>query len=47
VLTALTALGIAADRLTSTGFGESRPRVTDDTAANMALNRRVEFVVVV
>jgi outer membrane protein OmpA-like peptidoglycan-associated protein len=47
VLNALTALGIAADRLTSTGFGESRPRVTDDTAANMALNRRVEFVVVV
>jgi outer membrane protein OmpA-like peptidoglycan-associated protein len=47
VVNALTALGIAADRLSSTGFGESRPRVPDTSAANMALNRRVEFVVVV
>jgi outer membrane protein OmpA-like peptidoglycan-associated protein len=46
VLSALTSLGIAADRLSSTGFGESRPRVPDTSAANMALNRRVEFVVV-
>ncbi|MER7004500.1 OmpA family protein [Dactylosporangium sp. NPDC000555] len=45
VLDTLVSLGIASDRLSSTGFGESRPKVqgTDD-AAN-AVNRRVEFIV--
>ncbi|MFD0583616.1 OmpA family protein [Dactylosporangium darangshiense] len=45
VLDTLVSLGIAPDRLTSKGFGESRPKVpgTDD-AAN-AVNRRVEFIV--
>lgn len=45
VLDALVSLGIAADRLSSAGFGESRPRVPDTTPENQALNRRVEFVV--
>jgi outer membrane protein OmpA-like peptidoglycan-associated protein len=45
VLDTLVSLGIAPDRLSSKGFGESRPKVpgTDD-AAN-AVNRRVEFIV--
>jgi outer membrane protein OmpA-like peptidoglycan-associated protein len=41
----LVSLGVARDRLASAGFGESRLRVPDDTAANKALNRRVEFIV--
>lgn len=45
VLNALVAQGIDASRLTSEGFGESRPRVPDTSAENRALNRRVEFVV--
>jgi outer membrane protein OmpA-like peptidoglycan-associated protein len=45
VLSTLVSLGIAADRLGSKGFGESRPKVQgSDTAAN-AVNRRVEFIV--
>ncbi len=42
---ALVALGIAADRMTAEGFGESRPRVPDNSPQNQALNRRVEFIV--
>ncbi len=34
---------IAADRLSSLGFGESRPRETNDTIAGRARNRRVEL----
>jgi outer membrane protein OmpA-like peptidoglycan-associated protein len=45
VLDVLVSLGVARDRLTSTGFGETRLRVPDDSAANKALNRRVEFIV--
>jgi outer membrane protein OmpA-like peptidoglycan-associated protein len=45
VLNALVAQGIDASRLTSEGFGESRPRVPDTSVENRALNRRVEFVV--
>lgn len=41
----LVALGIAADRLTSVGYGETRPKVPDTSPANQAINRRVEFVV--
>ena len=41
----LTAAGIAADRLTATGFGETRPIVLNDTESNRARNRRIEFVV--
>ncbi|MEV0896005.1 OmpA family protein [Actinoplanes sp. NPDC049802] len=36
-------LGIAAQRLTITGYGEARPAVPDDTAAHRAQNRRVEL----
>jgi outer membrane protein OmpA-like peptidoglycan-associated protein len=36
--------GIASARLASTGFGERRPRETNDTIAGRARNRRVELV---
>lgn len=36
-------LGIAAQQIEFKGFGESQPRVPNDTAANRALNRRTEF----
>ncbi len=36
--------GIAADRLTSHGYGFERPMVPNDTDINRALNRRVQFV---
>lgn len=41
----LISLGITADRLTAQGFGESNPKVPNTSAANRAINRRVEFVV--
>ena len=37
--------GIAVERLCSVGYGRSRPVVTNDSDANMALNRRVEFTI--
>ncbi|MEZ0541396.1 OmpA family protein [Fibrella arboris] len=45
VMTYLTRHGIADDRITTTGYGGSRPIATNDTEANRARNRRVEFVV--
>lgn len=45
VLNSLVALGVARERLSSAGFGESRPKVPDTSAANRAINRRVEFIV--
>ena len=36
--------GVADGRLTTAGFGESRPRETNDTIAGRARNRRVELV---
>lgn len=35
--------GIAANRVTSQGYGESKPVVENDTPENRQLNRRVEF----
>ena len=37
---------VAADRILSTGRGESEPRMTNDTAAGRQLNRRVEMLIV-
>ena len=36
--------GIAASRLTAKGYGQDRPMVPNDTAANRELNRRVQFM---
>jgi outer membrane protein OmpA-like peptidoglycan-associated protein len=36
--------GVAATRLTTTGYGESRPQDTNDTLAGRARNRRVELI---
>lgn len=40
----LVSRGVAPDRLTSKGYGLERPIVPNDTKANQALNRRVQFV---
>ena len=40
----VSAHGVAADRLSSTGYGESRPRASNDTLEGRARNRRVELV---
>ncbi|WP_144125060.1 OmpA family protein [Catellatospora sichuanensis] len=45
VLTFLVSQGIAADRLTAQGYGESRPARPNTSEANQAVNRRVEFIV--
>ncbi len=44
VVAELVGLGVPTDRLSPRGFGEARPRATNDTDAGRALNRRVEFV---
>jgi outer membrane protein OmpA-like peptidoglycan-associated protein len=41
---ALVAEGIAADRITTKGMGESNPVASNDTAAGRAQNRRVDIV---
>jgi len=38
--------GITKDRLAYVGYGESKPSVPNDTKANQAKNRRVEFTIV-
>ncbi len=43
VLDYMTSKGIDAKRLISKGYGESDPAVANDSAANRAQNRRVEF----
>jgi len=42
----LVSKGVAADRLTAKGYGETKPVAPNDSTANRALNRRVEFVLV-
>jgi len=37
--------GIASDRLAATGFGQSHPAAPNDNPADMALNRRIDIVV--
>lgn len=44
VVTYLVEHGIAADRLTSKGYGFDRPLVPNDSDVNRALNRRVQFM---
>lgn len=46
VKTYLTTRGIAGSRLSTKGYGGSRPAVTNDSEAHKAQNRRVEFVIV-
>lgn len=41
----LKANGIAASRIVTKGMGETDPKVTNDSDANRAENRRVEFVI--
>jgi outer membrane protein OmpA-like peptidoglycan-associated protein len=45
VLEALTAAGAGGARLTSSGFGFSKPVVPNDSKDNKAKNRRVEFII--
>jgi outer membrane protein OmpA-like peptidoglycan-associated protein len=45
VLTRLRSLGVAADRMSSVGFGETRPKVRGDSPSARTANRRVEFLV--
>jgi outer membrane protein OmpA-like peptidoglycan-associated protein len=45
VRTALLGMGIATDRMTSRGYGDSYPVASNDTASGRQLNRRVEIVV--
>ncbi len=45
VLNYLIAAGIAKERLTSKGFGETKPIATNKTEEGKALNRRTEFMV--
>jgi OmpA-OmpF porin, OOP family len=44
VVTTLAKMGIASNRLSSKGWGESKPLDTNDTPEGKANNRRVEFV---
>ncbi|UZR94762.1 PorP/SprF family type IX secretion system membrane protein [Chondrinema litorale] len=37
--------GIAGERLTYVGYGESKPIVVNDTKENQAKNRRIEFII--
>ncbi len=45
VIAYLVSKGIAADRLAAHGYGETLPLVANDSPANMARNRRIEFKV--
>ena len=46
VRTYLISKKLPANRVTSVGFGESRPLASNDTEDGKAQNRRVEFVIV-
>lgn len=42
----LVSLGIKEGRLEAKGFGETQPKVANDSATNRAMNRRTDFVIV-
>lgn len=44
VYDALRTEGLSKDRMKTTGFGESKPKVANDSDQNRAINRRVELV---
>jgi outer membrane protein OmpA-like peptidoglycan-associated protein len=44
VKAALAGLGVAADRMTTEGYGDTKPTAKNDTPQGRAENRRVEFV---
>ncbi len=46
VYTYIISKNISDDRVSSVGFGESRPLASNDTEEGRALNRRVEFVII-
>lgn len=41
----LVSLGIKSDRLSSKGYGETKPKVANDSEINRAKNRRTDFVI--
>lgn len=41
----LVSLGISADRLSSKGFGETKPKVENNSDVNRAQNRRTDFII--
>ena len=45
VITFLTRSGVAAERIQSAGYGDTRPSAPNDTEANRSKNRRIEFKV--
>lgn len=47
VVAALVTRGVPTAQLVAKGYGETQPKVANDTAANQAINRRIEFAVTV
>jgi chemotaxis protein MotB len=45
VLAYLIKAGVAEERLNAVAYGATRPVAPNDSSANMARNRRIEFVV--
>ena len=45
VMTFLVSEGVAAERMTTAGFGETQPIAGNDTPENKAINRRIEFTI--
>jgi outer membrane protein OmpA-like peptidoglycan-associated protein len=41
----LVAEGVEADRMSTRGYGEAEPKVANDSPANKAINRRIEFTI--